>query len=257
MRPVSGAVYRTYIDWRANVPYYIYRVSGVELVAHWRKTSRAICASSSNYQGILQGFFAGEGNIKETIGHHSRVLRIAQGKRFGLLERILRHFGVKFRYEASERSYTISGRDNLERLWNLGISELHSKKHAKFVAMLSSYKQYHYKRLSFGPRILKALLSPLTTREIATLLGRGESRVNQALTRLRRDNKVEMFKVRSSYYWTKKDQQNLIISSEKSKILKALKHPRRQFEIARIVERTEKSVSKRLAELTRLGLVEK
>jgi predicted transcriptional regulator len=71
------------------------------------------------------------------------------------------------------------------------------------------------------------------------------------------DDATEPFKVRSSYYWTKKDQQSLIISSEKFKILKALTRPRRQFEIARIVDGTEKSVSKRLAEMTRLGLVEK
>ena len=49
----------------------------------------------------------------------------------------------------------------------------------------------------------------------------------------------------------------MIISNEKLKILNALTIPRRQFEIARIVERTEKTVSRRLAELTRLGLVEK
>ena len=191
------------------------------------------------------------------MSHHSRVLRIAQGKRLGLLERILSHFGVKFRYEASGRSYVISGRDNLEKLWNLGVSELHSKKHARFAAMLSSYRQHHYKRLSLGPRILETLLSPMTTREIAARVGRSESRVNQVLTGLRRGNKVEMFKVRSSYYWTKNSQQNIMISSEKFEVLKALGRPRRQFEIARIVDRSERSVSRRLAELTRLGLVEK
>jgi len=89
------------MDRRANLPYYVYRVSGVELARHWKEATRAICASSSNYQGILQGFFAGEGNIKETMNHHSRVLRIAQGKRFGLLERLLRFFGVEFLYEPS------------------------------------------------------------------------------------------------------------------------------------------------------------
>jgi len=215
------------------------------------------CASSSNYQGILRGFFAGEGNIKESVIHRSRVLRIAQGKRFDLLERILRHFGVKFRYEASGRSYDIAGRENLEKLWNLGISRLHSKKHARFEAMLSSYKQYHYKRFSFGPRILKNLVSPLTTRELAARVGRSESRVNQELTRMSRGNEVKMFKVRSLYYWIRSDRQTIVISNEKSKILKALICPRRQFEIARIVDRSERSVSKRLGELTRLGLVEK
>jgi hypothetical protein len=255
--PVPGAVYRTYIDRRANVPYYIYRVSGVVLARRWKKVSREICASPSNYQGILQGFFAGEGNIKESKGYRTRVLRIAQGKRFLLLERILRHFGVTFTYEPAQRSYVISGRENLEKLWNLGVSEMHSKKHAKFEAMLASYKQHHYKRLSLGPRILDMLSSPLTTCEIAALINRGESRETQVLTELRRNNEIEMFKVRSSYYWVRIDRRCIVISSEKFKVLRTLSHPRRLFEIARVVGRTGKSVSKRLAEMKPLGLVEK
>lgn len=257
LRPVSGALYRTYIDRRANVPYYLCRVSGVDLVRNWRKTVRAMCASSSNYQGMLQGFFAGEGNIKETKSHGSRVLRISQGKRFGLLERILQHFGVEFRYETLGRNYVISGRDGLEKLWVLGISELHSGKHVKFEAMLSSYRQHHYKRLSLGPRILENLSSPLTAREVASLVNRGESRVTQVLTRLLRDNEVEKFKVRSTYFWTKNVQQEIVISDEKSKILGALTRPRRRLEIARIANKSERSVTKRLAELAWLGLVEK
>jgi len=191
------------------------------------------------------------------MNHHSRNLRIAQGKRLALLERILRFFGVEFKYEGSGRNYVISGRDNLEKLWNLGISKLHSKKHAKFVSMLSSYTQRHYKRSTFGPKVLETLHSPLTAREIAAIVGRSESRVIQTLTRLLRDKKVQKFKVRSSCFWVRNDQHSVVISREKFKILNALTTPRRQFEIARIVKRTEKSVSKRLAELTRLGLVEK
>jgi predicted transcriptional regulator len=255
--PVAGAIYRTYIDRRANVPYYIYRVSGVELARNWRRTSQKICADSSKYQAILQGFFAGEGNIKELVKHRSRVLRIAQGKRLGLLERILRFFGVMFRYESSERAYVISGRYNLEKLWSIGVSKLHSKKHARFAAMMSSYQQYHYARHYLGSRILEILSSPLTTSQIATRVNRGESRVSNLLTVLRRNGQVEGFKVRSSYYWIRSDQQCIIISNEKSEILKALSHPLRLSEIARTVHRTEKSVSKRLAELTRLGLVQK
>jgi len=86
---------------------------------------------------------------------------------------------------------------------------------------------------------------------------RGESRVNHLLTALHRIGEVEKFKVRSSYYWIRSDQQCVIISNEKSKILKVLSCPRRLSDIAKAVGRTEKSVSRRLAELTRLGLVEK
>lgn len=256
-RPVPGARYRTYLDPRANFPYFIYRASGVELVKRWKEAVLAICNESSNYVGILQGFFAGEGNIKETMSHHSRALRIAQGKRFPLLERILRSFGVEFRYEASERSYVISGRENLEKLWNLGVSALHSKKQERFSSMLASYTQRHYERLSLGPKILKMLSSPLTKKQLADRVGRSDSRVNQALTKLRRAGKVEMFKVRSLYYWIGSDRQAVIISREKSRILRALDSTRRQFEIARMVHRSEKSVSRRLSEMARLGLVER
>jgi len=93
----------------------------------------------------------------------------------------------------------------LEKLWSLGISELHSKKHAKFAAMFSSYTQRHYERFIFGSKVLETLHSPLTTREIATMVGRSESRVIQMLTKLGRDKKVEKFKVRSSCFWIRSD----------------------------------------------------
>lgn len=223
----------------------------------WRRTARASCSQPRNYQGILQGFFAGEGNVKDIAAHHSRVLRIAQGKRLPLLERILRHFCVTFRYDPSGRSYEVSGRENLEKLWRLGISRLHSKKQARFAAMMSSYRQYHYRRKFLRPVVLNILSSPLTATEIANGVTRSKSRVNQLLTALRRNGEVEMFKVRSSYYWIRSDQQCLIISEQKSKILKSLSSPRRTFEIAQLVGRTEKTVSRRLAELSRLGLVER
>lgn len=63
-RPVPGALYRNYVDPRANLPYYIYRVSGVELVHQWRKVVAEASKSSTNYQGILQGFFAGRGKCQ-------------------------------------------------------------------------------------------------------------------------------------------------------------------------------------------------
>jgi hypothetical protein len=257
IRPVSGAAYRTYIDRRANLPYYIYRVSGVELVKTWRRTVKAVCANPSNYQGILQGFFAGEGNVKEIIAHHSRVLRIAQGKKFRLLERILRFFGLQFTYESLGRTYVISGRNNLEKLWSLRVSTLHSKKHARFGAMMSSYQQHHYDKYYLGPRILEILSSPLTTSEISIRVSRSVSRANQVLTPLRRNGEVEMFKVRSSCYWIRSDQRCIIISREKYNILKALSRHRGVSEVANVVRRTEKSVSRRLEELLRLGLVQK
>jgi len=65
-----------------------------------------------------------------------------------------------------------------------------------------------------------------------------------------------MFKVRSTYYWTKRDQQSIVISLQKSKILNALATHNRRSEIARDVKMRHRSVSKRLIELARLGLLE-
>ena len=254
-RPVPGALYRNYLDPRANLPYYIYRLSGVELVHQWREVVTVTSGSLTNYQGILQGFFAGEGNVKFGACS-SRVLRIAQGVRFDLLEKILKHFHVTFRYEQRERSYIISGRDNLEKLWELDIAKLHFKKRANLANMMSTYKQLHYRRLSFSPKVSGMLSSPATTHEIATRVSRSESRVCHTLTQLRRDGQVEMFKVRSSYYWIRTDQDRVVISTEKFRLLNMLTRPQRVSELARIVQRTHKAVARRLTEMSRLGLVE-
>ena len=160
-RPVSGAIYRSYIDHRANVPYYIYRVSGVDLARTWRRASRTICADSSNYQGILQGFFAGEGNVKESVVILREFFESLKAKDSLFLSGFCAFFSVKLRYESSERYYVISGRENLEKLWRIGVTELHSRKHARFAAMMSSYQQHHYRRGYLGPRILEILSSPL------------------------------------------------------------------------------------------------
>ena len=131
--PVAGVRYRTYVDRRARKPYYIYSVADAQLVRDWKMLVRAVCNSPTNYQGLLQGFFAGGGNIKEEVSGHSRSLRIAQGKSIALVESMLLQFGVSFRCHVSERSYVITGRENLEMLQRIGISDLHSIKHARFL----------------------------------------------------------------------------------------------------------------------------
>ena len=140
-----------------------------------------------------------------------------------LVELILKYVGVTFGYETSERSYYISGRENLEKLHSIGISELHSTNHAKFVAMLDSYKQYHYKRNPLSPVVLNALSSPMTTQDVANYIGRSRARASRLLTELRRQNEIEMYKVRSTYYWIRSDEEIIVISSQKSKILDALR----------------------------------
>lgn len=159
-----------------------------------------MCKSQVNSRGILQGFFAGEGNVKDLASPHSRTLRIAQGRRLALLELMLHHFGVRFRYEVRGRSYCVSGRADLEKLFGLGISRLHSKKHSKLIAMLSTYKQYHHARYSTDSIILNALPTPKTAREVAAIIERTNARASQALCRLRHRRQVETYRVRSTNY---------------------------------------------------------
>ncbi len=173
------------------------------------------------------------------------------------VERILRHYEVSFLYEVSGRNYLISGRENLEKLQRIGITELHSKKHAKFLAMLDSYKQRHYQRDSLPPLVLGALFAPMTTHEVAKSIERGDARAYQVLSDLRRREQIEVYKVRSTYYWIRTDQRSVVISLEKSRILDVLIVPRRPYEISVMLSRDQKTIARRLTEMARLGLVEK
>lgn len=76
----------------------------------------------------------------------------------------------------------------------------------------------------------------------------------KTLTQLRRDSEVEMFKVRSSS-WIRTDQNSVVISAEKFRLLNVLARPR-VFELARMIHRTHKAVARRLTEMNRLGLVD-
>jgi len=250
----EGARYHVYLDARANHPYYIYRVAGVELVKAWRKTARATLARVRSYRFVLQGFFAGEGNIKYDKASHSRTVRISQGKRYRPLERVLRHYGITFRY-GEHRMYSISGKENLERLSSIGITRLHRLKHERFLRMMASYKQTHYKRGAATGMALEWLNKPLTAVRLACLVHRSTRRASMILSELREAGLVRKFRVRSTYYWIRTDVHTVVISPEKSRILNQLRTPKRQVEIAEAISRSTRSVSKRLGELLRLGLV--
>ena len=163
--PVGWARYRVYVDRRANMPYYIYRISGVEAVKSWRALVSSACSDTNNYGPILQGFFAGEGNVREGA-HHSRLVRIAQGAPHALLETMLRHFRISFKY-GGHREYSISGRDNFEIILALGVTRLHHSKHKKFLRMMQGYRQRHYPCHALHGWVLAKLSTPRTTEELA------------------------------------------------------------------------------------------
>lgn len=254
VRPINVASYRAYIDSRASRPYYIYRVSGVELVGPWHRFVKSICKDIEAYQWILQGFFAGEGNVKFSRLQNSRVLRIAQGVRHPLLEKILRHFGISFRY-GGHREYVISGRINLEKLDSLGIASLHPLKQRQFAEMMGSYRQWHYPRGILSKLICQNLESPRTAADVSAQLERSSSRVSKLLSLFLSKGLVRMYRVHSTYYWVRSDAQIVVISPEKKRILEQLKVPLSLIELSRLVVRAPRSVLNRLLELERLGLV--
>lgn len=253
--PVKNIVYRFYIHPFARRPFFIYRISGVKLVREWLSLVEHVKNQPGLYRFVLQGFFAGEGNLKYIISTRSRVLRISQGKPNKFIEKVFQVLNLKFHYEQSERSYVISGRENLERLWKLGISELHPIKHKKFRLMLESYKQRHLGRGELRKKILELSDRPKTTMEMANAVDKSGARVSRVLSQLGRENLLNKFKIGSLYYWVNSSRNIILISEVKLDILKILRKPRRVYEISKIRDVNWKSSFKRLKELEKLKLV--
>lgn len=250
-------VHRFYIDKRANRPYFIYRVSGRELVKKWLKLVKKVLAKTEFYGNVLQGFFAGEGNIKYIEKSKSRVVRISQGKRNALVEKLLRHFKIKYSYAESERSYVISGKDNLDRAIGLKISCLHPEKQKKLAHMMSTYKQSHYLKGRLKKMLFEMIKKrPYTSHELSKLFERGRSRITMVLMDLKRDGKIRDHRVGSLNYWTG-NKDVIIISNRKKSILDSLDRPRRLFQISKVMKVDDKSSLRRLKELEKLNLVER
>lgn len=176
-----------------------------------------------------------------------------RGRRYPLLERILRYYGIRFRC-GGHRNYEISGRDNLEKLRSLDISSLHKEKDRRFLRMMSDYRQGHYTRGSLPELVHQKTASATTTRELAALPERSTSRIYQALLLLRLEGRLQMYRVHSRYYWVRSDANTIVILPEKQQILRLLGKPARINEIAEALSRRERSVSKRLHELENLAL---
>lgn len=257
VKPIAGVRYRIYSHRHATRPFFIYRISGVQMTEKWKRIVSAALRRVPNYQGILQGFFAGEGNIKYIVSTRSRVLRVAQGKPFPIFENIMDHFGIRFHYEVRERAYVVSGRENLESLWRLDVATLHAPKRAKFHYMLSTYQQHHYARKFLENRVYQRLSRPVTSRSLAHDFERTQSRLQRVLRSLKEKNRIKNFRVRSTDYWIRTDSDCLVISEQKHQILSLLDKPRRLFELSKALGKDPKSVIRRLRELERFALVRK
>ncbi|MEM5778387.1 MAG: hypothetical protein QXD43_05875 [Candidatus Aenigmatarchaeota archaeon] len=195
--------FRYYIDRRAKKTYYIYRIADVKIVKMWHKIIKKIKLKKYLYEHILRGFFAGEGNLKEG-SHSNRTIRIAQGKSNNFLEAILKKLGVDFKFSQRERSYVITGRKNWSILAQKRIADLHPIKKSKFWRIFNSYKQWHYPRNFIINNILNYLDEPRSSKQLTYEFNRSQDRIQQVLTRLKKENKVINFRIRSTDYWIKR-----------------------------------------------------
>ncbi len=245
---------RYYLDRRANFPYFIFRVASVELVKKWHKVVEDIKGNTTLYQFILQGFFAGEGNIKYNINSHSRAVRIAQGKVNLYLEKILNSFDVTYKYSEIERVYVISNIINIIKLGDLGIADLHNKKKLKFEEMIV-YSEIHYPRNLLKSEVFKILKVPHTARQLSLMFDRSLARLQDVLIDLKKENKIRNYRVKSKDYWIRDDQRTIIISKVKEKLLHILKGPMTTADIARLRHTRWQTTFKSLKGLEKLGLI--
>ncbi len=243
-----------YIDRRARKPYYILRLASTKNLAEWKRIVADVCSRERFYAPLLTGFFAGEGNIK--IGSHgNRTIRMAQKNRLEIIDKALHHLGIEHRFSASDRSYEIVGRPNWDKLAEIKIADLHPIKKSNFWRVYNSFKENHYKKHHIHDRILGHLDQPKTCGQLALVFGRGKARICEILTSLKKAGKVKDYKVGSTSYWVRSEDKFIPISKRKKSILDLLETPQRTYEIARNLDIDEKSVFRRLNELSRLGLV--
>lgn len=200
---LNNVRFRYYTDNRANKNYYIYRIASVKLVKLWHSLVNEIELKRYLYKHVLRGFFAGEGNLKEG-SHKNRTIRISQGKPNIFLETMLKELNIESRFSERERSYVITGRENWDKLSRIKIADLHSNKKVKFWRIFNSYKEWHYSHNFIRNNILEHLDVPKSSRQLAYEFNRGQNRIQQVLTKLKRENKVVNFRIKSIDYWIKR-----------------------------------------------------
>lgn len=250
---LRNCVIRVYTDTRASKPYYILRYANVKDVIKWRKIVSEILLQKKYYPDILRGFFAGEGNIKTGM-HANRMIRIAQKNQIKIIDSILHHLSISYRFSISERSYVISGIWNWEKFYKYRLHDLHPDKKLKFMKTWKSYKEIHYPNNFIRNNILDKLSKPMTSRQLAQKFERTQATLQEILGKLKKEGKITNYKSRSNDYWVSKDSDLIVISDRKSQILKILEKPCTVAMIAKKLDVNWKAVRRRLNEMERLGL---
>ena len=251
--PYKDCVFKYYIRKRANKPYLIFRVASVSLIKKWNEIVKDYLKKEEYFPSILRGFFAGEGNIhggKRGV----RTLRIAQGIRKNFIENILDNMGINYSFYSLHRYYVINAKSNWDIFAKYSIADLHPIKKEKFWRFYNSYKEEHYSVFYLKNKILELLSRPFSSKELSNIFNRSQARVSEVLVNLKKENKVNNYRVKNIDYWT--NNKNLIIISKvKNKYLNLLNEEKTTAELARVIGVDWKSSSRRLNELKELNLV--
>ena len=251
--PYEDCVVKHYVHKRATKPFFIFRIASVRLIKKWRDIVGETLNKRKLYPYILKGFFAGEGNIKES-SHNSRVLRIAQKEQKEFIDKILHDLGIKFTFYPKNRSYDISGKPMWDIFAELKLADLHPDKKKKFWEVYKHFKEEHYEKNFLIKNILPILNNPCTTRHLSEMFNRTPARIQDVLIELKKQNKINNFRVGSVDYWTN-DKNLIIISKLKKHYLFFLDKPKQTSEFAKKFKVCWKSSFRRLSELQKLNLV--
>jgi len=253
--PAINAIVKYYIDNRARQPYYIFRIASVELTKMWHDIVDEFKTREEYYQYILQGFFAGEGNVKHLPNHHHRSIRISQKDPNEFVERILDYFDITYVFKPENRMYDIYNQYNFNRLNEIGIANLHPVKKEQFKVFKKPQKEIHYSPGYLKQQVFKELIKPKTTLELSKKYERSFARLQDVLIELKKENKIQNFHVGSHNYWIRRDQNIIIIGRKLNDVLRVLKKPLRTVGISKELVVSFDAARKRLAHLERLGLI--
>lgn len=243
---------RFYQDFRANRPYYIFRLADVSFIRKWHEIVRGIKKDKDAYEDLLRDFFAGEGNVKFDSVQGERTVRIAQKKRDKFLESIFRTFKLTFEFDKEKRIYWIRGKKNLEKLYNIKIASLHPEKQSDFQKMMESYnKPRKYTR----KEVYDILKEPKRIKTLSKVLNKPWREIFPTLKKLKEEEKVGYFRKGRNVYWGRMETVKKVLLNRKIKLLLSIDKPKIINELARETGVYRKVISKRLKEMKRLGLV--
>ena len=251
--PYEDCLIKYYIHKRATKPFFIFRIASVQLIKKWNQIVKEILDNKELYQYILRGFFAGEGNI-HTGKRSVRILRISQAKQKLFIDELLKEFRVKFYFEQGNRNYILSGKGNWDIFAKFELADLHPIKKEKFWRIYGEFKEEHYEKNYLIKNIFSTLAEPYTTRQLSKMFNRSMARIQDVLIELKKEDKINNFRVKSTDYWIN-NQELIIISEIKNNYLFFLDMPKQTSEFAKYFKVDWRSSFRRLKELQKLSLV--